>query len=96
MELRLPLRSLSRTNNLFIGMIPTTVEGLAMFHQPDQATMDISVNVALGGTLTPANPAGAIIPTNFVPNPALYQPAVVLPRVGNYIGGGAVADYQRA
>eukprot|EP01034_Spumella_vulgaris_P003965 gene3965-5076_t len=71
-------------------------QGLGMFHQPHQATMDITNDVVLGGALTPANPVGAIVPTSFVPhNGAPYAPAVALPRIGNYIGGGTVANYRR-
>jgi hypothetical protein len=41
--------TMTRADTLFVGMIPTIEQGLAMFHQPDNATMDVTASVGLGG-----------------------------------------------
>lgn len=89
---------MTRTDTLFVGMIPTMAQGLSMFHQPDNATMDVTNDVRLGGGLTPINPQNAIIPADLIPPLAigLYIPAVDVPRIGRFVGEGLPADYRAA
>lgn len=90
--------AMTRADTLFIGMIPTIDQGLAMYHQPDNATMDVTAAIQLGGGLTPLNPQNAIIPANMIPPQALglYGPAHEVPGIGGYLGGGIAADYRAA
>jgi hypothetical protein len=90
--------TMTRADTLFVGMIPTIEQGLAMFHQPDNATMDVTASVRLGGALTPPNPQNAVIPTNLIPDAAigLYGPAGALPQIGRYEGAGIAANYRAA
>lgn len=81
----LTMANLPRDPRFPIGMIPTTVTGLAMANQPIVQNLDVTNEVILGGQFVPANPAHASIPASLVPlqSQNLYDhPAFHLPGMG--------------
>lgn len=87
---------LSRTQDLPIGMVSTTIKGLMVLHQPHENVMDVTNSVQLGGAHTPANPQNAIIPTGLVPPVLahLYGPAGnIPPPIGRARFVGQPQDY---
>jgi hypothetical protein len=87
---------MTRDHDLPIGMVPTTIKGLMMSHQPNQNLMDVTNAIRLGGGHTPANPIGAIIPSQLIPpqHAALYGPSNAVPaRHGRLAAPGQAGDY---
>lgn len=90
---------LTRTPDLPVGMIPTTVQSLSMFHQPHANIMDVTADVRLEGTHTPINPVNAIIPANLVPpvgNQQYHAAPHVPPPIGRATFPGNAVDYLQA
>lgn len=87
--------NMTRANIMPIAFVSSTISGLCMTHQPHVATMDVSNDVKIGGALTGANPAGAIVPTGLVPPAVIHHwhPAGQMPALGRVQFAGANNDY---